>query len=193
MPKGTPLTPAELAELAELYGEVGNATEVARQLNVDPSTVTRNLARLGEQRRAILQGRALAAGLIRGGDFLIRLQEKLGQALCGELESGEGMRPQEYEAAIGALVKVNAGVAALDVREERRRQARLTRAKTRGDIAKVSADTAKVRAETRALEREGDPTVEQLAAAIGALSREDKVRLRDALQRAPEPKPGEGT
>lgn len=183
MPKGTPLTPAELAELAELYGEVGNATEVARQLNVDPSTVTRNLARLGEQRRAILQGRALAAGLIRGGDFLIRLQEKLGQALCGELESGEGMRPQEYEAAIGALVKVNAGIAALDVREERRRQARHTRKKTRAEtvVAEKRAGLTLALPEIRAM------LPPRALALLLALYTNDELEEATALLTGPKP------
>lgn len=155
MPRGTPLTPAQLAYLAKLYAECGNATEVARRLKLEPSTVVRALSRLGEQRRAILQRQALAVGMIRGREQLDELRDGVWRLLRESIfitsPDPDAEPPADGEtpplAALGAIEP--AGVQALgntfsrmltvatvlDRREEQRRQARLTRKKTRAEIA----------------------------------------------------------
>lgn len=129
-----PLTPAELETLAELYGSTGNASEVAEQLGVSVSTVTRALARLGAQNRAKLQERALAKGLLRGGELLAQAAESIGEILRCEAEAGASLEAKDYASMVRALAMAVGTTAKLDEREERRRQARLTRRKTKAEI-----------------------------------------------------------
>lgn len=128
-----PLTPAELETLAELYGASGNASEVAAELGVSVSTVTRALARLGAQNRAKLQERALARGLLRGGELLTQTAESIAEILRCESEAGPGLEAKDYASLVRALAMVVGTTAKLDEREERRRQARLTRRKTKAE------------------------------------------------------------
>lgn len=163
-----PLTPAELETLAELYGASGNASEVAEQLGVSVSTVTRALARLGAQNRAKLQERALSRGLLRGGELLTQTAESIAEILRCESDAGPGLEAKDYAGLARALAMCVGTTAKLDEREERRRQARLTRKKTKAEI--------------EALRKGLLPPAEQLLMLLAGLSREDKVRLRDTLR-----------
>jgi DNA-binding MarR family transcriptional regulator len=163
-----PLTPAELETLAELYGATGNASEVAEQLGVSVSTVTRALARLGAQNRAKLQERALSRGLLRGGELLTQTAESVAEILRCEAESGPSLEAKDYAGLARALAMLVGTTAKLDEREERRRQARLTRRKTKAEI--------------EALRKGLLPPADQLLMLLAGLSREDKVRLRDTLR-----------
>lgn len=182
-PRRGPLTPAELETLATLYGASGNASEVAAELGVSVSTVTRALARLGAQNRAKLQERALARGLLRGGELLTQTAESIAEILRCESEAGAGLEAKDYASMARALAVVVGTTAKLDEREERRRQARLTRRKTKAEI--------------EALRKGLMPPVEQLLMLLAGLPREDKIRVRDMLraqaaQAAAAPDPAEG-
>ena len=190
---GPRLTPEQIEEASEVFGRTNNTSEAARAIGVNESTLRAAFDRIRIARNREAHARACEAGLQEGLGLLMDVAHDCHGVLTRRISTPSGLEASDFSALGRAVNQAVATVAALAERDEKRRQARLARVKVRGDIAKVQADTAKVKAETRALEREGDPTVEQLAAAINALSREDKVRLRDALQRAPEPKPGEGT
>lgn len=170
-----PLTPAELESLAELYAECGNASEVAAELGVAPSTVTRALGRLGAQNRAKLQERALARGLIRGGELLTQTAESIAGILGCEEANGPSLEAKDYASLARALAVCVGTTAKLDEREERRRQARLTRMKTRVEIEVLKRKAEEVPAIQVLLEKlSGDQilallrglTPEQLAAML---------------------------
>lgn len=163
-----PLTPAELETLAEFYGACGNASEVAEQLGVSVSTVTRALARLGTQNRAKLQERALSRGLLRGGELLIEAAESAAEILRCEKIDGPSLEAKDFASVMRALSSAVGTVAKLDEREERRQQARLTRKKTKAEI--------------EALRKGLLPPTEQILMLLAGLSREDKVRIRDTLR-----------
>lgn len=160
MPRGVPLTPAQLTTLAEIYAETGSATAAAEELGVAVSTVTRALAALGEQKRAKLQRDAVAAGLLTA-------REKVADALDGVSDMlAEGLRgstlePADVASLVGALTKLSLVLSTVDRREEARRQGRLTRRKTLAEIAKLS-------------ERGGDQ-----------LTEEERLALRAMLSRRP--------
>lgn len=147
--KGTPLTPEQLGDLARLYAEHGNAAAVARELGVHKSTVTRALDRLGKQRRATLQEGALLSGLVDGRERIDRAVRRVSKKLWSALKDPPAGTPptsplwapdaqsiQQLGSTLARLVTVQT---ALDRREEQRRQAGLTRRKTRSEIAALEA------------------------------------------------------
>lgn len=136
MSRGTPLAPDQLEDLARLYAESGNASAVARALGVSISTVTRQLARLGEQGRAKLQGESLAAGMMLGQAYLEAAVETIGETFVQEFKASEGpaVDADTAKKLTDALAKATATFAFLQRREEQRLQAALTREKTRAEI-----------------------------------------------------------
>lgn len=189
---GPRLTPEEVEIASEVYGRTGDTSAAAAAINRNESTLRAFFERVRIARNRDAHVRACEDGLREGLGFLMDVARDCHGVLTRRISTPSGLEASDFSALGRAVNQAVATVAVLAERDEKRRMARLARVKVRADTAKVAADTAKVRAEIRALERDGDPTVEQLAAAINALSREDKVRLRDALQRAPEPKPAEG-
>lgn len=180
MPRGVPLTAEQLAELAALYGETLNASAVAAEMKVSVSTVTRNLARLGEQKRAKLQREALGGALIEAQEGLADSFREAREFLRHNLELG-ALEPGHVAALLQGLARGAAGLAALDQREERRRQARLTREKTRAETAKIAKGEA--------------PTTEQLLALLAALPRDEVLRVLAELRarrEAPAAAPSKG-
>ena len=141
MPRGTPLTPEQLATLGELYAETGNASAVARVLGVEISTVTRQLARLGEQGRAKLQGESLVAGMMLGQTYLEEAVARLGEVFVAEDASGAAVDADAGNKLVAALARATATIAGLQRREEQRLQAALTRDKTRAEIAAIDSRT----------------------------------------------------
>jgi DNA-binding MarR family transcriptional regulator len=142
--KGSPLHPAQLAELADLYAELGNAAAVARALSVSTSTVTRALDRLGKQRRATLQSNALLSGLRDGRERLERATRGVSTKLWLALKKNEPQpkgstlfesEPQSIQQLGSTLARLITVQIALDRREEQRLQSRLTRKRTRAEIA----------------------------------------------------------
>lgn len=169
-----PLTPAELETLAELYGASGNASEVAAELGVSVSTVTRALARLGAQNRAKLQERALARGLLRGGELLTQTAESIAEILRCESEAGPGLEAKDYAGLARALAMCVGTTAKLDEREERRRQARLTRRKTKAEIEAIRRKAEEMPALQVLLAK---LTPEQILALLRGLSTEQLAAL----------------
>lgn len=134
MPRGTPLTPEQLATLGELYAASGNATTVARELGVAISTVTRQLARLGEQGRAKRQSESLAAGMMLGQAYLEVAIETVGEIFVTESEAVAGkLEPDDAQKLVTALARATSALAGLERRGEQRRQAILTRKRTRAE------------------------------------------------------------
>jgi DNA-binding MarR family transcriptional regulator len=149
MSRGKPLHPAQLAELAELYAECGNASEVARALGVEPSTVTRALDRLGEQRRAKLQSDALDAGLRAGREDLDETRAEVAKLLLSELRA-QKIEPDHAQKLGMTLARLTSGLVQMAQFELRRRQSRLTRRRTRAEITLLDKQIAKAAGPTAA-------------------------------------------
>lgn len=144
--QGKPLGPAELETLAEMYAQCGNAAAVARAMGLKTSTVTRQLARLGEQRRATLQRDALLSGLVDGRERIDRAVRGVSHRLwpvltkpvpkpgASALLDFDGQLVQQLGSTLARLVSVQI---LLDRREEQRRQSELTREKTRAEIVAI--------------------------------------------------------
>ncbi len=160
MPRGTPLTPEQLARAADAYARTGTYAEAGRAIGVEESVARRALLRaLGsgeESERVALHARAIERGLRDGRRALTEVNGRLRTKILGASKIGE-------------LVSISKGLSLSVARladlvelELKRRQARLTRAKTRAEI--------------RSLEK-GAPTPEQVLAALQALTTESLIEL----------------
>lgn len=173
MPKGSPLTPQQVADLGALYEECGNAAEVARQLGVAKSTVTRALDRLEKQRRATLQEGALLTALLDGRERTERAIRGVSRRLFTELSSKtatqlfDAQTVQQLGMTLARLVTV---LTTLDRREEQRLGAALSREKARAEI--------------KALQRATELTPEQLVALLRATPRDALVKALAAMDDA---------
>ncbi|MDB4928513.1 MAG: hypothetical protein JWM10_997 [Myxococcaceae bacterium] len=144
--KGKPLGPAELDTLATMYAQCGNAAAVARAMGLKTSTVTRQLANLGEQRRATLQRDALLSGLVDGRERVDRAVRGVSAKLWAALKKtppqpkGSSLfetEPQTIQQLGSTLARLVSVQILLDRREEQRRQSELTREKTRAEISAI--------------------------------------------------------
>lgn len=145
MTQGTRLSPEQLEDLARLFVEFGgNASAVAREMSVSVSTVTRNLARLGKQSRANLQKQWLRAGLFTGQAYLEAAIEEVGEVFTREKLDGAAVDADATAKLLNALSKANGTLMAMQRREEQRRQAKLTRAKTRAETDAIEARTSEL-------------------------------------------------
>lgn len=137
MPRGVPLTPEQLAAIASAYALTGNASEVARQLGVDVSTVTRALGRIPEQERATLHRAAINRGLREGRRHLAKAQKKLAKVLFQELDAGSA-EPQHLAQLTNAFVSTVRELNRMSLLDLRTQQARLTREVTRAELRKLN-------------------------------------------------------
>lgn len=137
MPRGVPLTPEQLADIASRFALTGNASEVARQLGLEVSTVTRALGRIPEQERATLHRLAINRGLRNGRARLAKAQRKLAKVLFKEIDAGSA-EPQHLAQLTGAFVSTVRELTRMSVLDLRAQQARLTRELTRAEIRKVT-------------------------------------------------------
>jgi hypothetical protein len=128
--RGVPLTPAQLAQAAEVYTRTGNYSEAARAIGVDPDTVAR---RLGDRKRSDLHARALARGVRRARRHLVAGMDVAAALLAKEKTDGAGMEPRDVAAVLNATSRASEALLALEERRDRARQARLTRDKTRAE------------------------------------------------------------
>lgn len=167
MPRGVPLTAEQLATLAELYAESLNASAVAAELKVSVSTVTRNLARLGEPKRAKLQRELLGGALLEASEGIADSFREAREFYRHHLQIN-ALEPGHVGTLLQGLSRAGVALASLDAREEKRRQARLTRQKTRAETARI--------------ERDGRPLPEQLLEQLAGLSRDDLTRLLEAVR-----------
>jgi Mn-dependent DtxR family transcriptional regulator len=144
VPRGVPLTPEQIAQIATLFATTGNAAEVARQMGLDTSTVTRALGKIPEQERAILHREALVRGFRNGRRRLEKVSRKVGREFVVQLDAGS-VEPAHIAQMTSALTAINRELVRMDLLEIKRRQARLTRAETRARIELVKAQTEKLR------------------------------------------------
>lgn len=177
MPRGTPLTPEQLARAADVYARTGTYAEAGRAIGVEESVARRALLRAlsagEESERVALNARAIERGLRNGRRALTELNGRLRKKVS-------------TASKIGELVSISKGLSLSVARladlaelELKRRQARLTRAKTSAEI--------------RALDK-GAPTPDQVLAALQGLPREALVDLLGRLRpSAPAPPAPEGT
>lgn len=189
--KGTPLTPAQLDTLAEMYAQTGNAAAVGRALGVSTSTVTRQLAQLGEQRRATLQREALLSGLVDGRERIDRAVRGVSRRLWPELKKPVGSAlfdAQTVQQLGGTLARLVTVQVLLDRREEQRRQSELTREKTRAEIVAIEKRVDEL-PPMATLKAKLSP--EQVLELMRALSTEQLEALR-AAARPKEPAPAQG-
>jgi DNA-binding MarR family transcriptional regulator len=143
--RGVPLT-VEQTELAlEVYGRTGNASEAARAIGCEPSTVTRLLDRLRKQRRAQLHARACDRGLREARRQVDAVARLVHRVVSEETGAGVSLEPRDLATLANTLARLADSRIALADREDRRRSARLARQKTRAEIAALAArddDTA---------------------------------------------------
>lgn len=164
---GPRLTPAQIATLAATYAATGSYAEAARAIGRDdPSVARKALLRLGSPAESHIHARACAAGLSAGRRRLDRCIRLVGDQLASELTAGS-MEPKDTASLSRALATMVQAFARVDERRDGGRTEQLRR--------------RKIRAEVRALDRDGGLSVDALVEAINGLSREDKLRLRDAL------------
>ena len=169
MPRGVPLTPGQLAVAAEAYARTGSYADAGRAIDVDESVARRALLRGleagGESERVALHARAIDRGLRDGRRALTEVNGKLRKKITGSSKIGELVSISK-----GLSLSV-ARLADLAELELKRRQAHLTRAKTRAEI--------------RSLEK-GAPTPEQVLAALQAcLVQAASHRLHQLRQGSP--------
>lgn len=194
---GPRLSPEQLEAAAEVFARTNNTSEAARFIGCNESTLRAAFERERIARNRELHARACEDGLQEGVKLLRDVATECHAILTRRVTTAAGLEASDF-AALGRTVnQAESTIAALAEREEKRRLARLTREKLRADIAKVTADTVKVKAETRALEREVQPTPEQLLAYLAGLPREELVRALDELRArraaaAPAPEKPEG-
>lgn len=173
MPRGPNVTADDRAKAAEVYARTGSYTEAAAAIGRDESTVRKMLARMGlSPNLSDLHARAIERGLRKGRRALGALNTKLREKI-------------DRVSKVGEMVSIAKGLSltlarqtALAELELKRRQAALTRRKTRAEIRQLD---------------KGAPTPEQIVAALAAMSREDLVsvltRLRPEPAALPEPTP----
>lgn len=133
MPRGVPLTPAQLAKAADVYASTGNYSEAARAVEADVSALRRQLIAHEEPDRTKLHARAIDAGMRRGRKRL---------ALVIELGDGRlraAVDPKGFAMVANAIARATEALHALSEKRNRDRQARLTREKTRAEIEVLKA------------------------------------------------------
>ena len=140
--RGVPLTPAQIARAAEVYGATGSYQAAADAIGSDRSNVRRRLLARGEPHRAALHAQACARGLRKGRRSLVAGLDELDEWLAKDKASGGGIEPRDYAALLNARARHVEALLALAEREDRRKQARLTRAKTRAETAALQAKAA---------------------------------------------------
>lgn len=156
MSRGPHLTPDELGEAAKVYVREGSFALAAEAIHRDESTVRKALRRLGYPDLSSLHRARVEDNLRRGRASLNRTRKKLDAKIAS--------------ATLGELVAIAKGLSltvgrltALGELELRRRQAALTRRKTKAEIA--------------ALEKGVTLNPEQLLGYLAALPREELVAL----------------
>ena len=86
MPRGVPLTPAQMAEALRVYLATGNYAAAAEAIGSDRSNVRRQLIAADEPRRATLHTHALARAERDARRALERIRAKLEAAADGAAE-----------------------------------------------------------------------------------------------------------
>lgn len=185
---GPRLTPEQVETAAEVFGRTGNTSEAARAIGVPESTLRtwfeKNRTAMRTARNRELHTRACETGLRKARKYLttgLAVVDKMlrDNAFLGETEGGGAvpvsLEPEQLARLVGSLGQAATAMVKLSEAGDTRRQARLSRAKSRADIRKVNAEIA-------ALEREGAPTMEKLLTMLSQMPEGDVRRAIEALR-----------
>lgn len=128
------LTPDERAAIAARYQEVANASQVAREFDVDEKTV-RRIAGASKPNRADLHARACARGVREGRRALTTTAKRLGRWLeeHGDPEAPT-MEPGDVSKMAQSLRGIVSGVIECDEHRERKQLTRLTKELRRAEL-----------------------------------------------------------
>jgi len=134
------LTPDERAQIVARYVETANASQVASEFGVGVHTVIRSAERAGVARKAKLHAQACARGIREGQRALSRTSTRLQKWLekFGD-EDSPGMEPGDVAKLATALRGVISGLIETDSHRLKVEQSKLTRTKTRAEIALLEA------------------------------------------------------
>ncbi len=123
-----------MARAAEVYAKTGNYADAARAVGVERNTIRDALRRQGIARKRTLHARACEAGLRKGraalADMIARAHRMLASS---ELE------PRDFAALMNATSKASETIVTVAGREDSRQASKLTREKTRVEIARLRA------------------------------------------------------
>ncbi len=154
---GPRLTPEQLDVAAEVFAKTGNTSSAAAAIGVNESTLRAAFARGRIARNRDLHMRAIETGLRRGRKHLAKALDLLGKTFVEELEGvgSSGLEPGEAAQRAGALATLTRELIRLTVLDLRRRQASLTRSKTRAEIVRLKeGDAGELTTEERAALRQ---------------------------------------
>ncbi len=135
------LTDAELQTASRVYNETHSYAAAGEAVGRDASAIRKRLVAAGEPDRAALN--ALACE--RGAREARRRQEKvaamLGRLLASEGTDGPGMEPRDIVGFANALTRNAETAIAFCDRVDRQRNYRLTRTKTKAEIAAIRSNS----------------------------------------------------
>lgn len=140
MPRGVPLTTAQKRKLSQVFTETANASEAARRAGVSDRAAREWLSPKAERRR--LYARARDEGVQAGAAAIDKSVTMVDRLLAAEDSDGPGMEPRDIAALLRAQASLVAELRALQEHTGRRIQARLTRDKTRAEVALLGAKLA---------------------------------------------------
>lgn len=138
---GKHLTPDERARIVERYQVLANACAVATEFGVSEYTVRQSVKRAGSTKKNELHARAVERAIRKGRAALARSIEITAawiERLAGNVDQ-PGCEPGDVAKLVSAQRQAVSGVCEVAERTERVRQSRLTRKKTRAEIALLEA------------------------------------------------------
>lgn len=178
MAKGTPLTPDVLARLAEAYARTGSFAAAGEAAGVDKSVARRALLRLGKSPGTTLRAEVVTSTLEKVRVGVSRITREILRRTRKDKITGLSL--EDLHVASKSLGIGGARVESIAELLLKRRQSRLTRAKTLAEIDALKKGTTL--------------TTEQLLAYLAAIPREELLKLIATLRSqresaAPPPKP----
>ncbi len=136
--RGTPLTPEQIETAAAEYARTGSYQAAADAIGSDKSNVRRRLIAAGEPHRATAHARACERGIREARRQVADVAKMLHRVLAVENAAGVGLEPKDLASLANSLARLTDARIAIADREDRRRTARLTRAKTKAETLALS-------------------------------------------------------
>lgn len=127
---GRRLTPDEIEKASKVFAKTGNEAAAAEAIGVNRSTMHAVFARLKIERNRTLHARACERGLRAARERLAKVAEVAEKVIATDTK----LAPRDLAALLNAVAKNTDTLAGVAEREERRKQSRLTRQKTRAEI-----------------------------------------------------------
>lgn len=166
------LTPDERAALVARYEETANASQVAREFGVNEKTV-RRIAGASKPNKAALHARACERAVRDARRSLARRITSVDMYLMNSVGDDDakvpgviGLEPRDFAAVLNAQSNLTARLREVDEHVDRKRQSRLTRDKTRAEIAFLRARTEAISGLSSALQGATDEELATVAAII---------------------------